>query len=344
MPGGWRALASGLSLLALLMLAGGCEQRAGALPRGGLLLPGLANSQDKLDRVQLRGPGHKVLVTLARQRGSWLVAERNGWPADAGRLSQFLFQLAQARRAEVKTSNPALYARLGVQPVSDAGASGTELTLSAGKSDTRIVIGHEHDVLDANYVRIEGQAQAWLTDVPIAFDPDPVAWLDHRLVDLPLARVAKVSIQPRIGPSFTLSSRDDRFRLDDAPSAAMRESHQGDAIASVPDQLRLEDVLLDDGAAKERELRYDLVDGSSVTLQLWHVGEQSWIRLAAALDEGRLAEWTRLGGKPQSGSEVRQRVLAWNRRFDARRFLLADKVAAILMLDHDQILAGTPSP
>lgn len=340
----WRARAWGLPLLALLLLVGACQQRAGALPRGGLLLPGLAAGQDKLDRLQLRGAGHKVLVTLNRQRGAWLVAERNGWPADTGKLSQFLFQLAQARRAEAKTSNPRLYARLGVEPVSQPGASGTELTLSTGKSANSIVIGHEHDVLDANYVRVEGQAQVWLTDVPIVFEPDPVSWLDQRLIDVPLSRVLKVSVEPVQGRSFTLSHRDDRFRLDDAPSAAMHESNQGDAMASVLDQLRLDDVALDDGVVKERQVRYDLVDGSSVTLQAWHVGEHAWIRLAAALDEDRLAQWARIGGKPRSASEVRQRVQSWNRRFDAHRFLLADKIAATLMLDHDEVLSGIPTP
>ena len=46
---------------------------------------------------------------------------------------------------------------------------------------------------DLSALRLAGQVPepgTWLTDLPVYFDPDPKVWLDHRLVDIPLARMA----------------------------------------------------------------------------------------------------------------------------------------------------------
>lgn len=324
-----RGVAWAMPLLALLAVAGGCTRSAEQPGEKLRVIPTLAERQDQLDTLQLRGAGEATLVTLRKMENVWRVAERTDWPADAGRISQYLFVLSQARLAEAKTANPELYARIGVEPITDDTATGSELTLSGKGISSRLLIGHEHSKFDSNYVRVDGQAQAWLTDLPVTFDRDPAAWLDRRLVDLPLARIAGIRVKPASGKSFGLSHRDDRFRLDDAPSAAMGDSQQGDALASVLDQLRFEDLAVDDGKpAAERELQFTTVDGLQLTIQAWHAGDQLWVRLAASADAARAAE----------------RVAALNKRFRARRFLMPATVATVLMLGRDEILAGAPSP
>lgn len=334
-----------LSLLATLIVGAGCG-RSEPTPQKVLLFPALAEHQDELDRLQLRGAGNAVLVTLVRKNGRWRVAERGDWPADEGRLSQYLFVLSQTHLAEAKTSNPDLYVRLGVEPISSADATGTELTLSSGAVSSRLLIGREHAKFNSNYVRVDGQAQSWLTDLPVSFDPDPASWLDRRLVDLPLARVAQVHVSGGAEKPFSLSHRDDRFRLDDAPSAAMRDSYQGDALASVLEQLKFEDLAADDGtqlSPVERELHFDSVDGRQVMIQAWHEGGQPWVRLSASLDENQVHTWTQQAGNAKAAEGLRKQVAEWNQRFSAHRFLLAENVAATLMLSHDKILAGTPA-
>lgn len=338
-------LAPGLFLLLALTLGAGCK-RAEPVPAKALLFPELAERQDQLQKVQLRGAGNKVLVTLVRKDGRWRVAERADWPADEGRLSQYLFVLSQAHNIEPKTANPKLYSRLGVEPISSPGATGTELSLSGGGISWRLLIGHEHAKFNSNYVRVDGQAQTWLTDLPVAFDPDPASWLDRRLIDLPLARISAVRVSGGDAKPFSLSHRDDRFRLDDVPSAAMRDSYQGDALASVLEQLKFEDLAADDGtqlSLVERELHFESVDGRQVMIQAWHEGGRPWVRLSASLDENKMQAWTQQAGNGKAAEGLRKQVAEWNQRFSAHRFLLAENVAATLMLSHDKILAGTPA-
>jgi hypothetical protein len=340
----WR-LGLTLILLSLLMLTAGCERADEPDAAKVMLFPTLAERQDQLDTLQLRGAGNAVLVTLVRKGGLWRVAERGDWLADGGRVSQYLFVLSQTHFEEAKTANPALYSRLGVEPITASGATGTELKLAGRGIAGVLLIGDEHSKFDSNYVRVNGQAQAWLTDLPVTFDRNPAIWLDRRLVDLPLARVAQVRVSGGTEKPFSLSHRDDRFRLDDLPSGAMGDSQQGDTLAGVLNQLQLDDVQDDDGSAVvERELQFLAVDGLVLTVQAWHVSEQVWVRLVASIDEARAAEWARLATAQRPASEpLTQRVSDWNKRFHGRRFLLPAESANVLMLSHDEILVGAPS-
>ena len=98
-------LAPGLLLLLALTVGAGCK-RSEPAPAKALLFPELAERQDELQNVQLRGAGNKALVTLVRKAGRWRVAERDDWPADAGRLSQYLFVLSQTRRRRAEDRQP----------------------------------------------------------------------------------------------------------------------------------------------------------------------------------------------------------------------------------------------
>ncbi len=310
------------------------------------VFPDLEKAQAQVQAIQLRGAGNRALVSLVHRDGVWRVAERNGWPADAGRISQYLFVLSQARRMEAKTSEPKLYARLGVEPLAAVDASGAELTLSGKGVRSRLVIGNEHPRLDGYYVRVDGEPGAWLTDLPVYFDPDPRVWLDRRLVDVPLARVARVRISGLGEKPFSLSHREDRFRLDDAPAAAMRDSNQGDMIASALDQLHFEDLAADPGDTPAmRTLDYATVEGLLLRVEAFREGDRLWIRINAGMDLATSQRWATVSAaNAASAGTLEARVASFNQSFSGRRFLLADPVASNLMLTHGQILAGPPKP
>jgi hypothetical protein len=336
-----RLLLAAIACLALAACAG--DTASTEKPK---LFPGLDKAQANVESMQLRGAGNRPLVSLERRNGAWRVAERNGWPADEGRISQYLFVLAQARRMEAKTSDPKLYSRLGVEAVSAVDAKGSELTLSGKGVRSRLLIGNEHPRLDGYYVRVDGEAGAWLTDLPVYFDPDPRVWLDRRLVDVPLARIARVRISGVDEPPFSLSHREDRFRLDDAPAAAMRDSYQGDVIASALDQLHFEDLAADAGSVQAiRTLDYSTVEGLLLQVQVFRDGEQLWVRMKAGTDPATAEAWAKVSAaNAASNATLEARVKAFNDSFFNRRFLLADPVATNLMLTHEQILAGAPKP
>jgi len=334
-----------LLLLVAAALAAGCARQAAAPEPGGALLPALASRQDQVDALEVRGAGDQVLVSLHRVGDEWRLSQRADWRADGARIAQFLQRLAEARRVEAKTDRAVMYPRLGVEDVSDPQAGGTELRLSGKGIAARLLVGKPHKPSGGRYVRLVGQARSWLCDTDVAFDTDPVSWLDHRLAAVPLARVQRVRVRPRGAAPFTLSSRDDRFRLDDAPSAAMNDSYAGDDIASVLVAFDVDDVASDNGPKLvSQALDYELVDGTVLTVSVWREGQRDWARVAASFDEAQGASWERLAGKPGVQAKAQAQAAEWTRRFAGRKFLLPPALAHTLTLDHSQILEGAKAP
>ncbi len=330
-----------LGLLALALAA--CNAQSPPDAAGGALLPALASRQDQVDKLQLRGAGGKPLVSLSRAGAEWRLAERDGFRADGARIGQYLAQLAQARRAEAKTSSEAMYPRIAVEDVADPGAGGTELGIAGKDIAVRLVLGKPHGITGGRYVRLAGERQAWLVDLDLGFDADPAAWLDRRLFAIPLARVERVRIRPRNSTGFALVRRDDRFRPDDAPAAAMRDSHAGDEIAALLESFEVEDVAAAAGKlAASQELDYELVDGAVITIAVHREGQRDWARVGARFDASRAAAWAHQAGRPAIAEEARLRVGEWSARFAGRKFLLPAALASTLMLDHSQILEGRP--
>ena len=335
----------GFVAIAVALLATACTREAQAPAVGGPLLPELGSRQREVSGLELRGPGNQVLVTLRRRNGEWQLAQRAGWRADDVRIARYLALLAQARRVESKTDRAVMYPRIGVEDVADAQAGGTELRLSGHGIAAKLLIGKPHKPSGGRYVRLGGQAQSWKTDADVVFDPDPVSWLDRRVLSVPLARVERVRIRPRSTAAFALVSRDDRFRPDDAPSAAMRDSYAGDEIASALAAFEVDDVGSGEGPAEvSQELAYELVDGAELTVSVWREGQREWARLRAAYDEERGSRWAQVSGRPEVEARARAQVAEWSERFAGRRFLLPAALGRTLTLDHSQILEGTPPP
>lgn len=289
-------LLAGLSV-AVLVLAGTAwwlieRPVAGDGAGAGLVLPGIAERIETLDRLEVRGAGDVLLVALEKTDGDWRMPDRLDWPANQREVSRALFRLAQARRLEAKTAKPALHARLGVETVSAADAKGTELRLIGGGDPLRLTIGNNHPSLGGSYVRIGDDPQAWLLDEDIAPARNPADWLDRRLLDLPLARIAEVRVTPARGRAFKLvRADDDRFSLDGLPSSALGNADDGNATAAVVEQLALDDLAADAGTKAEQTLAFESVDGVTVTIAAWRQDQTTWARLSATLDEAKATAW-----------------------------------------------------
>lgn len=320
---------------------------------GSLLLPELGARLETLDRLEVRGAGNQVLVAIEKHEGRWRMPARQDWPANQREVSRALFRLSQARRLEAKTAKPERHARLGVEAVAAADAKGSELHLSGGGEPLRLTIGSNHPSLGGSYARVGDEAQAWLVDADVAPARDPVDWLDRRLLDLPLARVAQVLITPAKGRAFRLTrADDDRFSLDGQPSAALGNPDDGNATAAAVEQLALDDVAADSGAAAIQTLVFESEDGLRVTIAVWRQDEGTWARLDAELDEVRAGEWlSRTPGSEAAGAaetpgadrleSLRGQVARWQARFEGRQFLLPAQKAANLLKSRNEYLAGT---
>lgn len=311
-------------------------------PQVGLALPGLAERLDKLEGIEVYGAGETRLVSLRRVDGRWEEAGHPGWPTNEREISRALFRLAEARRLEAKTNDPALHARLGVEDLAGANAQGAELRLLGGGEPLRLVVGSNHPGLGGSYARLAGDPQSWLLDVDLSPARNPVDWLDRRILDLPLARVERVEVSPANGRAFVLTRRDQAFLVDGLEPASADDAV---ATAAVPEQLALDGVAADDGTPAQRRHVYRSVDGVSLTIATWAAEGGTWARLDVALDEAAAQAWFARGGDTADAPEqrlatLRAQVLEWQARFEGRRFLLPGQKAANLLRERSDFLGG----
>jgi hypothetical protein len=159
-----------LCVLAVIVLAAGWFSAARftlrehrAVAAGTLVFPGLTDRLQNVAKIEIVGA--KETLTLAQQGGKWELPDRAGYPANQGKVRTLLTDLTELRRSEPKTSNPAEYARLGLEdPTAPNAASHLVRVLDAkGASLAELVVGHARprttaDLPDTVYIRLPGQA------------------------------------------------------------------------------------------------------------------------------------------------------------------------------------------
>jgi hypothetical protein len=314
-------------VLAALVL-GACTRSATEPPAAaGPLLPDLAKQLPTIDSIELRTAGDRVAVTLERKDSAWTVRERTGWPADPAMVDQLLDDLESSQRVEPKTAKRDHYARIGVEPVTAVDAGGVEVRLHGKGWNESVIVGNAPPVGAGRFVRRAADAQSWQVDRKLDVAREPAQWLDTRMFDVPLARISSVSSKDAVGHSFALAHRDDRFRIADAPSAAMGDSYRGDALAGLLTDLHMEDVAADEGVATAERTVTFTAGGSIVEFEAWRLDGRVWVRVRDC---------------PLPPPHVYTPQCVLKSRWNGRRFMLPAHVAAKLLMTRDQILGHTP--
>lgn len=361
-----------LALAAAVLVASGLawwlidRQAPGNAGSEAVALPGFAARVDSVDRIEAQGAGSRTLVLIEKRDGQWRMPDRDGWPANQREVGSALFRLGQAKRIEAKTADPGRHARLGVESVAAADAKGTQLVLSGGSGEpVRLTVGNNHPTLGGSYIRVGDQPQAWLLDEDIAPARNAPDWLDRRLLDLPMARLDSIAVTPATGRAFRLSRVDDRFSVDGQSPLSMADADAGNTTAGFTDQLALEDVARDSGAAATQTAVFESLDGLRITVAAWPQDAGTWARLSVEFDEARAAAWiagsaaSEGAGAAQGGAgqgadagktpsaaqrlaSLRLQADTWSKAFDGRQFLLPPERAQALMRSRNDYLAGTP--
>ncbi len=169
---------------------------------GGQVFADLTAALGEVTEIRLsRGDGSRT--TLRKAAGGWTVVERE-YPADSARVRDLALGLAGMKFIERKTSDPASYARLGVEAPDTPTATSTLVEVVAGDKKWALIVGKNAEGR-AVYVRKPKEAASALVEPAITVEPDPKRWIDRALVDIPGASVHDISVKPAGGPSYLLT-------------------------------------------------------------------------------------------------------------------------------------------
>lgn len=235
-------LAAGLAVIVFAIWLSSRRHLERDMMVGALVLPGLEHNVNAVTTVTLR-KGDGMHATLQKQSDDWRVAER-GWPADVGKVRKLLLDLGALNIVEEKTRLAANYPQLGVEDVNSPKASGTRVDISSPAHSWAIIIGKSSGA-KSGYVRIASAPQSLLAAPLLMVDSDPKAWLEHTLIDVPVARVHQVEEHPAQGPAFTVS-RDKKEQAEFTVSPVPKGRELNNAAAAEPIATALGSLNLDD--------------------------------------------------------------------------------------------------
>ncbi len=235
------------------------------------------------------GPAAAAPAAAApKTAGRWVVAERNDYPADLPKLRKLLIALGDAVLREEKTSNPANYARIGVDDPGAPGATGAEIAVSVPDATLRVIVGKPAG--NGVFVRRTAEARSYLAEPAISFETEPRYWIDPRITTVPLAAIRSIEIKPADGPGYALrrsAAGGDAFTLAGVPAG--RSALAPPSLAPSP-ATYAELTALDVAQAGDIDFSrpvtsvITLSDGNVVTLTGAAIGDKRWITVSATQD------------------------------------------------------------
>jgi hypothetical protein len=122
------------------------------------------------------------------EKGNWVVASSDRYPARAELVRALLVSLAGLRLEEPMTAKPAKYAELGLAWPDESGRTRFVRFLAAdpgAKPVAEVVLGDERFSPDAVFARIPGDDRTWRTRGRVQVPADAMGWMDTSILALP---------------------------------------------------------------------------------------------------------------------------------------------------------------
>ena len=316
------AVATVLALIVALTTFASQTRLAQVRDSGAPLFPGFAAQAGRIARIELQQGDKKV--ALARDKDSWSLADRAGYPAKVEPVRGLLSKLAQAELVEAKTRNKDRYGLLELEDPSgkDAKSNLVRLLDDKGAVVAEVVVGKKRgdafgSAKSGTYVRKPADAQTWLANADINV---PIAVRDlvqPGVIDVPAAKIASISIEiPGEEPlKITRDAADtSKHALLGMPEGKkLKDGSAVGAIVRGAGTIELEDVRKSGttpagDAAGVAKLEAD--GGLTVTLQLRQEGEAYWLSVDATGAEG---------DAKKTAEEIMGRTKGWEYKIPAAK-------------------------
>ncbi|MEO8011441.1 MAG: DUF4340 domain-containing protein [Dokdonella sp.] len=255
------------------------------------LVSDLRERINDVEKIELTIANNQTAVTLERSEAGWKVAQRGGYPADVGKLRDFLLTVADASLLEQKTSNRDRYADLGVEEVSVPSAKGVLVDIAGLGQPTRFIVGTVNSQGGGTFVRRSDEAQSWLAKGTLSPEKNPADWLIKDLANIPADRIASFTLTRADGQivrAIKKAPGDARFDVIGVPKGRELSSEfVANGLGAVMSELKIEDVLPGREVTTPEQIikaRYVAFDGLVIEVGAWKVGEQGHARFVASLD------------------------------------------------------------
>jgi hypothetical protein len=290
---------------------------------GAALFPGLVTEANRIAKITI-AQGNKTL-TLVRDKESWLLENRGGYPAKPETVRALLLRLAGAELVEAKTRSTVRYSVLELEDPRGSDAKSRLLQMLDDKGETlgEVVVGKKRsDAFGSSrggtYVRKPGDMQTWLVNAEIDVSSGMRDWVQPSVIDIPAAKIASAAIAlPGEEPLKIVRDAGDSSKHALAAMPDGKKLKDGFAIGAMvraAGSIELDDVRKltspPDKDASVVELEVD--GGLAVTLRVRKEGEDYWLSAQASGAEGEAKK---------SAQDIMRRVQGWEFKLSSAKAL-----------------------
>lgn len=274
---------------------------------GDLLIPELKSAINDINSVIVTRPGDDSTTIIEKREDKWVIASRNDYSADVGKLRELLLALADARIVERKTSNPDLHDQLGLRDPEIEGSKGTRLELTGADFTYKLIVGNAAQG-GFRYVRIDEDPQSWLIDRNPVIPNSAGDWLEREIVDVKAADLRAVTIRHPDGEEIRIekdADEGDKFEVTNLPEGReLSYATVTNSITGVLSALTLDDVRkATDMPAAAVTATFETINGARIVVQTDRSDEESWISLDVTA-----------GDDAEELAAVSERVAGWQFR------------------------------
>ena len=281
------ALAAAVTATAAILVYSANAPFTGSAARGGKLVPDLAASADKIAAVEITQGKDKL--TLTRSGETWVLKERDDFPASTEKVRALLVGLSEAELAEAKTKSPDRHALLELEEpngrdttsrlIRVLDASGTVLAETlAGKTSQDYLSGTQ-----GTYVRKPGDPQTWLATTLINGGTSLRDWAQARVFETQTEKVARLKIELPGGETYDIKRDGDQHTLAEIPAGKkLKFVNVVDTMVEAASFLDFENVRkapanLTEGAAGTATLEMD--NGLKIAMRIRRDSAGTWATL-----------------------------------------------------------------
>lgn len=315
------AIIVGLLLMLLVLRSNDGERVSGEL-----LLPGFGPVANNTASITIQGPEGSDAVTLQRVDEQWLVSSHDSYLADIGKLRQLVIALAEARILEEKTSDPALYEKLGVDDP-ESGGKGSRVTVSGPDFEYTVILGDSTQG-KYRYARDAATAASYLIDKNPSLPTTADDWLLADLLDIGAKRVRQVRIEHADGEIIGISKDTEEqtdFSVRDIPAGReLSYATVANGIGSALANLELEAVRPEVEAPATTTTEILTWDGLKIRVDVVTEEDESWLGFSAEVSNEE--------------STATDEVAAINRRLAGWQYQLPDYKTDLFLRRWDDLL------
>jgi hypothetical protein len=263
------------------------------------LLPMLDRRINDVAHIQIEDS--TTSVTLRRLEGTWRIDQADGFPANFSPISQLVGQLADLKKVEERTSNPALYERLDVQDFGpNAGSRQITLLDDKGEKIVAVLIGKSWfppsgGTTQFRYARVAGDATSWLVSGPLTIQTGVRGWMNTELTTIPASRMHHIRIEHDDGEIVAIRKEretDNNYTLETIPP---RRELAGDTrpneLASAFASLRFDEVFSESSlrdTVTVTTIKALTFDGLRLDARVFRDETKTYVAIAAAADLDRI--------------------------------------------------------